>query len=163
MLENLVISIVLGTISGIISGTIVYSLSQGIEKRRKIIDYAERTAEHACIITFLAEKYVVKKDLDFLELLLEKTIRRGFIGDIRDGTEESEKLQNAIANCNSGISQIQNAIEGNNIESDLVIAIGDMSEKLVDIWNATVDYRSFEKMFTRPIKGLAYKLIDRCC
>lgn len=139
-LVNLSIGIISGIIGGIISSIIIYYYSEQRIKARKIIEYAERTAEKAYLILEEANKYSEGNDIKLLKQLIKKEVRRNFPGRIVNRSKLSEQLQKSIAKCNSGINNIEKAIEVENPKSTLIYAISDLNNSLLDIWNAITEY-----------------------
>lgn len=135
------VSIITGIIAGLISGLIIYYYSEQRATARKIIEYAERTADKVRQILEEAEKCLEGKDKTLLEQFINKRVRRNFAGKIVDKTEISQQLQRSIAACNCGISQIEVALEGDNVKTELLFAVGELNKALVDIENAIIDYK----------------------
>jgi len=167
-MENLVINLLIGIISGIIGGIIssiiIYFYSEKRIKVRKIIEYAERTAEKAEHVYEEALECSKGKDITLLKQLINKQVRRNFAGEIVENNKLSEQLQNAIAACNAGIYKIEKATETENSRTALFHAVGDLNDALLDILNAATEYdvdedRRIEKHKKVFIRGTVCILI----
>lgn len=137
---NLAVGIISGIIGGIISSIIIYFYSEKRVKVRKIIEYAERTAEKAQLIFEEALECSKGKDTELLKQLIKKQVRRNFPGEIIDNTKISEQLQESIAACNKNIYKIDEAIETENVKTALFHAVAELNNALLNIWNATTEY-----------------------
>lgn len=140
LLLNFSIGIVSGTFAGLLSSMLVYLFSERRTKIRKIIEYAEQTADNAYQILEEANECLDGKSTDTLKLLLKRDVRRSFPGQIVDNKLKSQVLQDAIAACNSAIYKIGQALETDNVRSKLFHASNELNNALLDIWNATSDY-----------------------
>lgn len=137
---NFAVGIVSGTFAGLLSSILVYLFSEKRLKVRKIIEYAEQTAERAFQVLDEANSYIDGNSVVALKLLLKKDVRRSFPGDIVDRSDSSKRLQDAIAGCNGAIYKVELALEGDSISSSLFHASNDLNEAVLEIWNATTEY-----------------------
>lgn len=133
------IGIITGLISGIISGLLVTQYFRNKDRIKLIIQYAQKTADYAFEITEEAREYLAEKDPGRLKELLRRSLHRPF-----DGKIPNDELQEAIANCNQGVSAISNALDRSD-RQDLFHASWAMSDRLLDLWNATVNFETKER------------------
>lgn len=133
-----------GVIAGLISSFLFYFFTYKREKVRKIIEYAKKTADHTYLIAEEARDCSNGEPVENLKQLLRKTIHRPFAGDIVDQTKESKHLQDAIAQCNRSIYEIDKIVEKADQDEDfrnkLHIESNKMSDTLLNIWNAIANY-----------------------
>jgi hypothetical protein len=140
-----IIGITTGLLSGILSGFLVTEYFRSKDRTKMIIKYGNQTADYAFEISEAAGEYLKGKGSSILEELLRRghRLHREFDGDIPD-----KDLQKAIAGCNMCISVIGDALD-NNDEQKLFHAHGEMSGKLLDLWNATSNYEGRERHKTK--------------
>ena len=94
------------------------------------------------------------KDTQELQRMLEKSLHRGFIGKI------DKPLQEAIAGCNEGLRKISQALDETDKHTPLFIAINEMPNRLLNIWNAITKYQERErKKQNRDVKILYFLII----
>ena len=140
LLLNFSIGIVSGTFAGMLSSFLVYLFSERRNKVRKIIEYAEQTAEKAFHVNDEATVFSGDDSVEKLRMLLKRDVRRAFPGEIVDGSESSKRLQEAIAKCNSAMYRVETALESNNKIHSVFLANSDLNDALLEIWNATTNY-----------------------
>jgi amino acid permease len=144
VLLNFSIGIVSGTFAGILSSMLIYLFSERRNKVRKIIEYAELTAENAYQILEETNECLNGKSIDTLKVLLKREVRRSFPGDIDDNSNISKDLQASIAKCNLWVYEVGEAIEDTEYRSKLFHANMELNNALLDIWNATTIYDADE-------------------
>lgn len=94
------------------------------------------------------------KDTQLLQRMLEKSHHRGFAGKIE------KPLQQAIAGCNEGLHRISQALNETDYHTPLFIAINEMPDRLLNIWNAIVEYERRErKKQKRDVKILYFLVV----
>lgn len=148
-LNHLLQGILAGLTSGLITGFLFYSFAYNREKTRKVIEYAQKTADHTFQICEEARNFSDEKNIENIKQLLRKTIHRPFAGNIVDKTKESKELQEAIAQCNRSINEIdkflENANQDENLRRKLYHESLKMSDTLLNIWNAIASYNVAEE------------------
>lgn len=137
---NFSIGIVSGTFAGLLSSFLVYLFSEKRNKVRRIIEYAEQTAEKAFQVLDEANEYSEGKSIETLKMLLKKDVRRHFPGDIVDNSEVSQRLQSAIAGCNGAMYKVELSLTSEDISSHLFHASYELNNAVLEIWNATTEY-----------------------
>lgn len=152
LILNFSIGIVSGTFAGLLSSFLVYLFSEKRNKVRKIIEYAEQTAEKAFQVNDEASGFSEGDSAEKLKMLLKRDVRRAFPGDIVDGSQSCKRLQEAIAQCNSVMYKIENALESNNKLHDVFLANSELNDALLEIWNATTNYDLEEERRIRKYK-----------
>jgi len=141
------LNLILGLISGLVSASLIYFYSYQREKARRIIDYAKKTEDRAQFIREEIKHYSESASIMRLKKLIEHNPHRQFAGGIVDKTPESNSLQDAIANCNRVISEIDNLCDEheeyepkNTFENKLMHKGYAINDALIDLANAIADY-----------------------
>ena len=138
MFNNYIIGVLSGFVSGILSGILLYFHSTKVDKFRNILDYAERTSEYYYNIIQAASN-LSEDNISNFKLLLNKNIRRGFWGKIKDGSEEADELQDSIAKCNEIIYKMGSMVELETLQNFIKYS-NEVPDTSLDIWNAITNY-----------------------
>jgi len=141
------LNILSGIFTGLITGLFITKYFRNKDLKRKIIKYADNTADHTYDIMSEALDYINGiGNISRLKILLRKPMRRDFLGGINDSD-----LQSAIAQCNNAINTISSIFDEEENEKEEVIRpklIGpadEMNLPILNLWNAIAIYKVNER------------------